>query len=155
MGTLRGQVKFHGEKYCGSPCNLLVISGVRTLDTLHASISANYYRHWDLVGCESQPMTLDDYKSTASNKHRIPLVCNKILPVSIVDREVPTYIKSRWLYFYLANIARLCLCCRFITMTTRSDTLPGHLTCKVKRATQAFGKGCKVMKTPPPSNGVV
>ena len=39
-GALRGQVKFHSEKCCGSPYNLLVISGVWTLNTWHASINA-------------------------------------------------------------------------------------------------------------------
>ena len=43
-GAHRGQVKFHSEKCCGSPYILQpsVISGVWTLNTLHANIGANY-----------------------------------------------------------------------------------------------------------------
>ena len=41
-GALGGQVIFHSEKCCGSIYNLLVISGVRTLNILHANISTNY-----------------------------------------------------------------------------------------------------------------
>ena len=46
-GALRGQVKLHSEKCCGTPYDFLVISGVWTLNTLHVSISANYQRHWN------------------------------------------------------------------------------------------------------------
>ena len=40
--ALKGQVKFHSEKCCGSLYDLLVICGVLTQNLLHASISTDY-----------------------------------------------------------------------------------------------------------------
>ena len=108
MVTLKSTVKLHCEKCCES-CNLLVISGVWTRNTLCTSISANYWRHWDLVDCESQPTTLVNCKITASNQHcwlRMPLVCNSILPVTIV---ITMYTKIKWLHLFSKHNIKLCL----------------------------------------------